>query len=70
VDVPLYAAVFGAALIGFLIGALATWYGAVTRRLRARRAYRAETPLAPALAAQPDSRPPIMARYRAAVDEA
>lgn len=70
VGLPLYAAVFGAALIGFLIGALVTWYGALTSRLRARRAIRADAPFQPALSVQPTGSAPIMARYRAAVDEA
>ncbi len=70
IGLPLYAAVFGAALIGFLIGALLTWYGTIARRMRERRAQRPDAPPQPALPVQPDPRPPIMARYRAAVDEA
>lgn len=73
--VPLYAAVFGAALVGFLIGAIVTWYSAFARRLRARRGTRPDVPLhgfpvvqgaAPAVL----HRPPVLARYRAAMDEA
>ncbi|HEY5606796.1 MAG TPA: lipopolysaccharide assembly protein LapA domain-containing protein [Alphaproteobacteria bacterium] len=70
IDLPLYAAVFGAALIGFLIGAMVTWYSALARRRRARRAMRPEAPFQPALPAHPEGRAPILARYRAAVDEA
>ena len=70
IDLPLYAAVFGAALIGFLIGAVVTWYSALARRRRARRATRPAAPFQPALPVHADGRAPIMARYRAAVDEA
>ena len=70
IDLPLYAAVFGAALIGFLIGAMVTWYSALVRRRRARRAMRPAAPFQPALPAHPEGRAPILARYRAAVDEA
>ena len=70
IDLPLYAAVFSAALIGFLIGAVVTWYSALTRRRRARRAMRPAAPFQPALPVHQDGRAPILARYRAAVDEA
>lgn len=76
IGVPLYAAVFGAALVGFLIGAVVTWYSAWTHRLRARRALRRDAPPAHGFPAQPGAtptalhRPPVLARYRAAVDEA
>jgi uncharacterized integral membrane protein len=70
VDLPLSAAMFGAALVGFLIGAVVTWYGAVARRRQARRAIRPAAPFQPALPTHHDGRAPILARYRAAVDEA
>lgn len=70
IDLPLSAVMFGAALIGFLIGAMVTWYGALARRRRVRRAMRPAPPFQPVLSVHADGRPPIMARYRAAVDEA
>jgi uncharacterized integral membrane protein len=70
VDLPLSAAMFGAALIGFLVGALVTWHGALARRRRARRAPRPTVPFQPALPVHAEGRAPILARYRTAVDEA
>jgi uncharacterized integral membrane protein len=70
IDLPLFAAVFGPALVGFLIGAVVTWYSAVARHRRARRAIRPKAPFQPVLSTHHDGRAPILARYRAAVDEA
>ncbi len=51
VGVPLYLVVFGAAIVGFLTGALAAWIGGARRRRELRRCRRRSEALARELAA-------------------
>jgi putative membrane protein len=51
VGVPLYLVVFGAAIVGFLTGALAAWVGGAHRRRELRRCRRRSDALARELAA-------------------
>jgi lipopolysaccharide assembly protein A len=51
VEVPLYLVVFGAAIVGFLTGALAAWIAGAHRRRELRRCRRRSEALARELAA-------------------
>jgi putative membrane protein len=51
VGVPLYLVIFGAAIVGFLIGALAAWIAGTRRRREFRRCRRRSEALARELAA-------------------